>query len=89
MLLAIALPMQGVWFLFIFARNNDSGTHPNMFLGILLPQNSCQNVYDSNGSDYRASIDSSTTDKKGVVIFRDFTADRDFDTHHMLFVGVK
>ena len=89
MLLAVALPMQGVWFFFIFAVNRDSGTHPNIFLGIILPQNSCQNVYDSNGSEGRASIDSSTTDKKGVVIFRDFAADRDFGTYHMLFTGVK
>ena len=69
--------------------NRDSGTHPSMFLGIILPHNSCQNVHDSNGSDDRAGIDSSTTDKKGVVTFRDFAADRDFGTHHMLFVGVE
>ena len=30
-----------------------------------------------------------TTDKKGVVIFRRFPADRDFGTYHMLFLGVK
>ena len=89
MLLTVALPMQGAWFFFIFAVNRDSGTHPYMFLGIILPQNSCQSVYDSNGSDVSASIDSSTTDKKCVVIFRDFTAYRDFGTHHILFVGVE
>ena len=63
-LLAVALPMQAVWFCFIFALNRNSDTHPNIFLGIMLPQNSCQIVYDSNGSEGRASIDRSTTDKR-------------------------
>ena len=89
MLLAVVLPMQGVWFFFIFAFSIDSGAHSNMFFGIILPHKSCENVYDSNGSDDRASIDISTTDKKDVVIFRDFATDRDFGTHHMLFVGIK
>ena len=68
--------------------NRDSGTHPNIFLGIILPQNSCQNVCDSNGLEDRASIGSGTTNEKVVVIFKDFAADRDFGTYHMLFVGV-
>ena len=79
----------GMWFFFIFAMNRDSGTHLNTFLGIISPQNCSQNVYDSNGSEDRESINSSTTHKKGVVIFRDFAAERDFGTYHMLFVGVK
>ena len=89
MLLVVALLMLGVRFSFIFAVNRNSGTHPNIFLGIILPQNRCQKVYDSKGSDDWESINSSTTDKRGVVIFRDVAADGDFGTHHMLFVGVK
>ena len=88
-LLAVALPMQEVWFFFIFAVNRDCDTHPNIFLGIILSQKSCQNVYDSNGSEDRESIDSGTTDKKDVVIFKDLAADRDFGTYHILFIGVK
>ena len=80
-LLTVALPMQGVWFLFTVPVNNDSEIYPNIFLGIKLLQNSCQNVYDSN-------IDNVTMDKKDVVIFQNFTADRDFGTYHMLFLGV-
>ena len=30
-----------------------------------------------------------TANKKGVVIFRAFTVERDFGTYHMLFLGVK
>ena len=69
--------------------NRDSGIYPNIFLGVILPYNSCQNVCDSNGLEDRAVIGSSTTDKKGVVIFRDFAEDRDFGTYDMLFLGVK
>ena len=87
--MAVALPMQGVWFFFIFAVNRDSGTHPNIFLGIILTQNICQNVCDSKGLEDRASVGRATTNKKGVVIFRDFAADRDFGTYHVLFLGVK
>ena len=79
---------RGVFFC-IFAVNKNFGTHPNIFLGIILPYNSCQNVCDSNGLEDRAISGSSTTDKKGVVIFRDFAEDRDFGTYHMLFLGVK
>ena len=69
--------------------NRDPGTHPNIFLGVILPKNSCQNLCDSNGLEDRTIIGSGSTDKKGVVIFRDFAADRDFGTYHMLFLGVK
>ena len=72
MLLAVVLPMQGMWFFLIFAVNRDSGTHPKIFLGIILPQNSCQNVYDSNGLKDRASIESTTTDKKSCDHFQGF-----------------
>ena len=75
MLLAVAL--QGVWFFFIFAMNRNSGTHPNKFLGIILPQNSFQNVCDSKGLKDRESVGSATTDKR-CGHFRDFAADRDF-----------
>ena len=73
---------------YIFTVNRDSGTHPNIFFRIILPQNSCQNVRDSNGLEDRASIGISTTDKKGVVIFKNFVADKHFGTYHMLFLGV-
>ena len=89
MLLAVALSMQGVCVFLYFAEIRDSGTHPNIILGIISPQNSCQNVLDSNGLEDRASIGSSTTNKKGVVIFRNFAEDRDFGIYHMLFLGVK
>ena len=88
-LLAVVLSMQGVLFFFIFAVNRDSGTHPNILLGIVLPQNSCQNVCDSNGLEDRASINSGIINKKGVIIFRDFVMHRDFGTYHVLFLGVK
>ena len=89
-LLKVTLSMQGVWF-FILAVNSDSDTHPNIFLGIILLQNSCQNVhvYDSNGSKDRTIIVSGTTNKKGVIIFNNFTADRDFGTYHILFIRFK
>ena len=61
---------------------------PIYFLGIILPLNSCQNVCDSNGLEGRAIISSDTIDKKGVVIFWDFAADRDFGIYHMLLLGV-
>ena len=64
MLLTVALLMQGVWFFFIFAVNRDSGTHPNIFLGIILTQNSCQNECDSESLEDRASVGRATTDKK-------------------------
>ena len=76
-------------FYLIFAVNRDSGTQSNIFLGVILVQNCCQNVCDSNGLEDTASIGSSTTDKKGVVNFRDFAADRNFGTYHLLFLGVK
>ena len=70
--------------------NRDSGTaHPNIFLGIILPQNNCQKICDSNSLEVRASTDSGSTDKKGVVIFKNFAADRDFGTNHTLFLVVK
>ena len=89
MLLEVALRTQGVCFFFIFAVNSDSGTHPNIFLGIILPQNNCQNVCDSNSLEDRVSIGNGTTDKEGEVIFKDFAADIGFGTYHMLFLGVK
>ena len=51
---------------FIFVVNRDSGTHPNIFLRIILhvTQNSCQNVCDSKGLKDRASVGSATIDKK-------------------------
>ena len=81
-LLAVALPMQGVQF-FYFAVNRNSDAHPNVFLGIILFQNICQNVYDSGEdvSEDRASIDSRTTDLKGMIIFKDFAADGKFLTN--------
>ena len=79
--------MQGAWFFFIDAVNSDSDTHPNVFLGIISLQNSCSN--DSNGSDDRTSIDSSTNNKMGVVIFKGFAVDRDFGTYHKLLPVVK
>ena len=89
MLLAVAILMQGVWFFFSFAVNRDSGTHPNKLLGIILPQNNCQNECDSKSLEDRASTDSGSIDKEGVVNFKDFTADGDFGTYHMLFLRVK
>ena len=69
--------------------NRDSGIHPNMFLGTILTQKKCQNVCDSKGLQDGASVRSSTIDKLGELIFRDFAADRDFGTYHILFLGVK
>ena len=90
MLLAVALPMQGYgFFSLFFAVNRDSGTHSNIFLGIILPLNSCQIVCDSNGLEDGASICSGTTNKKGMVNFRNFAEDRNFGTYHMLLFGVK
>ena len=89
MLLVVVLPIKKVWFFFIFAVIRDSGTHPNVFLGIILPQNSCQNLCNSNNLEDRASIGSGTTKKKDVVIFRDFTMDKDCGTYHMLLLEVK
>ena len=51
-------------FFFIFAVNGDSGTHPKIFLGIILPQNSSQNVCDSNVSQDRASTDAALPIKR-------------------------
>ena len=87
--MVVTLLIQGMWFSFIFAVNRDFSTDPNIFLKIILPQNSCQNVCDPNDLGDRASIDSSTTDKMGVVIFKGFAEDRDFVKYHMLFLGVK
>ena len=67
--------------------DRDSGTHSNIFLGIILPQNSCQNVCDSKDLEDRASVGSATTDKKGVIIFMDFAADRHLGTYCMLLLG--
>ena len=87
--MVVALVIQGVWFFCIFAVNRDSGTHSNIFLGTILPQNSCQNVCDSNSLENMVITFSGTTDKMDMVIFRDFTEDRDFDTYDMLFLRVK
>ena len=80
---------RGVGFSLFFTVNRDSGTHSNIFLVVLLPQNICQNVCDSNGLEEGSSIYIGTEDKTVVVNFRDFAADRDFGTYHLLFLGVK
>ena len=79
----------GVIFSCIFAVNRGSGAHPYIFLGIIIPWNSCKNVYDSNGLEVTASIGSGTSDEKGVAIFRGFAEDRDFGTYYTFFLGVK
>ena len=56
---------------------------------VKLPWNSCQNVCYSNGLYDKAYNWCSTADKKSVVIFRDFAADRGFGTYHVLILGVK
>ena len=86
---SIALRIQWVWLFCIFAVNRGSHAHPNIFLKIILPYNSCQNVCDSNGLEDGANIGYGTTEEKGVAIFRGFAEDRDFGTYHMLFLGVK
>ena len=88
-LVVVALPIKGCDHFCLFAVNRDSGIHPIIFLGVILPWNSWQNVCDSNGLEERAIIGSGTTDEKGVVVFRNFAADRDFGTYHMLFLEVK
>ena len=80
---------RGVGFSLFFTVNRGSGTHSNIFLVVLLPENICRNVCDSNGLEKGSSIYIGTTDKKVVVNFRDFAADRDFGTYHRLFLGVK
>ena len=69
----------GVGFYLYFTVNRNSGTNSNIFLVVLLPQNSCQDVCDSNGLEDRSSIDIGTTDKTVVVNFWDFAVDRNFD----------
>ena len=44
---------------------------------------------DSNGLEGRTIVGSGTTNEKGVIVFRNFAAYRDFGTYHMLFLGVK
>ena len=46
----------------------------------IVSDNNCQNVCEDSVTTNNKIIGSDTTNKNGVIIFRDFTADKDFGT---------
>ena len=91
MLFVITLLIQGVWFSCTLAVNRDYGTHPNVFPGsyyLKIVVRMYMYVTPIVQKIEHAIIGSSTTDNKGMVIFKPFAEHKDFGTYHMLFLGV-